>query len=136
MRAFAAPPISKKASLLSWKNANRSGKASRNRQRESHARISRCEGACSLCGDRPDGRGLSREFSGVVRGGPRGIDARAGRGIQKDGKGRRLPHRGGRRALPLSSLRALRRRDRKSTRLNSSHVSISYAVFCLKKKIK
>src|SRR5437868_12017325 len=26
-------------------------------------------------------------------------------------------------------------RDRKSTRLNSSHVSISYAVFCLNKKI-
>src|SRR5690349_23979658 len=26
--------------------------------------------------------------------------------------------------------------DRKSTRLNSSHVEISYAVFCLKKKIK
>src|SRR5437868_8551136 len=26
--------------------------------------------------------------------------------------------------------------DRKSTRLNSSHVSISYAVFCLKKKIQ
>src|SRR5574337_625613 len=26
------------------------------------------------------------------------------------------------------------RRDRKSTRLNSSHHSISYAVFCLKKK--
>src|SRR5690606_40241426 len=26
-------------------------------------------------------------------------------------------------------------RDRKSTRLNSSHVKISYAVFCLKKKI-
>src|SRR5207249_6679094 len=26
-------------------------------------------------------------------------------------------------------------RDRKSTRLNSSHVSISYAVFCLKKKM-
>src|SRR5699024_11897032 len=26
------------------------------------------------------------------------------------------------------------RRDRKSSRLNSSHVSISYAVFCLKKK--
>src|SRR4051812_49566970 len=29
---------------------------------------------------------------------------------------------------------APRRRDRKSTRLNSSHMSISYAVFCLKKK--
>src|SRR5688572_31990160 len=27
------------------------------------------------------------------------------------------------------------RRDRKSTRLNSSHSQISYAVFCLKKKI-
>src|SRR5690606_41452874 len=27
-----------------------------------------------------------------------------------------------------------RHRDRKSTRLNSSHVKISYAVFCLKKK--
>src|SRR5207253_7910741 len=30
---------------------------------------------------------------------------------------------------------AAERRDRKSTRLNSSHVAISYAVFCLKKKI-
>src|SRR5690606_19373886 len=29
-----------------------------------------------------------------------------------------------------------RRSDRKSTRLNSSHVKISYAVFCLKKKKK
>src|SRR5690349_24262176 len=29
-----------------------------------------------------------------------------------------------------------RMRDRKSTRLNSSHVEISYAVFCLKKKKK
>src|SRR5438876_9027938 len=30
----------------------------------------------------------------------------------------------------------VRRQDRKSTRLNSSHPSISYAVFCLKKKNK
>src|SRR5690606_41164251 len=30
--------------------------------------------------------------------------------------------------------RAQPRRDRKSTRLNSSHVKISYAVFCLKEK--
>src|SRR5690606_41547959 len=30
----------------------------------------------------------------------------------------------------------VRHRDRKSTRLNSSHVKISYAVFCLKKKTK
>src|SRR5205814_8776120 len=28
----------------------------------------------------------------------------------------------------------VQRRDRKSTRLNSSHLGISYAVFCLKKK--
>src|SRR5207342_3786068 len=31
---------------------------------------------------------------------------------------------------------AWRQLDRKSTRLNSSHVKISYAVFCLKKKKK
>src|SRR5690349_23506462 len=31
---------------------------------------------------------------------------------------------------------ALKGTDRKSTRLNSSHVEISYAVFCLKKKNK
>src|SRR5437899_8176335 len=30
--------------------------------------------------------------------------------------------------------RRIERRDRKSTRLNSSHLGISYAVFCLKKK--
>src|SRR5690349_23063614 len=32
------------------------------------------------------------------------------------------------------SARTVLRTDRKSTRLNSSHVEISYAVFCLKKK--
>src|SRR2546426_1842686 len=31
-------------------------------------------------------------------------------------------------------IRAVLERDRKSTRLNSSHLVISYAVFCLKKK--
>src|SRR5207253_11112591 len=31
-------------------------------------------------------------------------------------------------------MRIVGRKDRKSTRLNSSHVAISYAVFCLKKK--
>src|SRR2546430_13375802 len=34
------------------------------------------------------------------------------------------------------SLEWFERRDRKSTRLNSSHSQISYAVFCLKKKKK
>src|SRR3712207_8495205 len=42
-------------------------------------------------------------------------------------------------ALPALPGRALQQRqdavqDRKSTRLNSSHANISYAVFCLKKK--
>src|SRR3989449_7858891 len=53
----------------------------------------------------------------------------------------RLPRGGG--ALPLGAAgaRGLRpepraRIDRKSTRLNSSHGYISYAVFCLKKKKK
>src|SRR3712207_7155314 len=32
------------------------------------------------------------------------------------------------------TISAARDRDRKSTRLNSSHANISYAVFCLKKK--
>src|SRR5690606_40088713 len=39
-----------------------------------------------------------------------------------------------RRSIPRP--RPSRSSDRKSTRLNSSHVKISYAVFCLKKKIK
>src|SRR5438034_4019602 len=48
-----------------------------------------------------------------------------------------------RHALPVFAARGLRpvlrrgsRTDRKSTRLNSSHTVISYAVFCLKKKKK
>src|SRR5438309_8299215 len=43
-----------------------------------------------------------------------------------------------RRSRPFAtpSSRPTRERDRKSTRLNSSHSSISYAVFCLKKKKK
>src|SRR5699024_12625329 len=43
------------------------------------------------------------------------------------GRGGRGPHLGRRHHRPGPE-------DRKSTRLNSSHVSISYAVFCLKKK--
>src|SRR5437868_12153241 len=36
---------------------------------------------------------------------------------------------------PFTGIAAAGTLDRKSTRLNSSHVSISYAVFCLKKKL-
>src|SRR5256885_13276913 len=35
---------------------------------------------------------------------------------------------------PLKAHQVLTHQDRKSTRLNSSHLVISYAVFCLKKK--
>src|SRR5690554_7781239 len=38
--------------------------------------------------------------------------------------------------LAQTALERLEQGDRKSTRLNSSHVRISYAVFCLKKKNK
>src|SRR5690349_22356549 len=50
-----------------------------------------------------------------------------------DGAGR---ERLGGRELELRRRERAAQRDRKSTRLNSSHVEISYAVFCLKKKRK
>src|SRR5690606_39466599 len=43
-------------------------------------------------------------------------------------------HRGGEPVIGALELFERKARDRKSTRLNSSHVKISYAVFCLKKK--
>src|SRR5688572_32343137 len=43
---------------------------------------------------------------------------------------------GGKRAAESAAAELLDELDRKSTRLNSSHSQISYAVFCLKKKIK
>src|SRR5215813_15080789 len=45
-------------------------------------------------------------------------------------------HRAGQRGSRARRGSAGARPDRKSTRLNSSHVRISYAVFCLKKKKK
>src|SRR3712207_7486673 len=42
---------------------------------------------------------------------------------------------GARGAAPVVLLVVEEEADRKSTRLNSSHANISYAVFCLKKKI-
>src|SRR5690625_6684029 len=52
-------------------------------------------------------------------------------GAHSAGGGRRTCRRTGARRC---GHRAGRLGDRKSTRLNSSHVAISYAVFCLKKK--
>src|SRR3989442_7796965 len=44
------------------------------------------------------------------------------------------PYSGANLRVRISRSGGIRREDRKSTRLNSSHVRISYAVFCLKKK--
>src|SRR3712207_8206130 len=53
----------------------------------------------------------------------------AARGAVVTGRGRAGPRRGSVGGGPGGDAR-----DRKSTRLNSSHANISYAVFCLKKK--
>src|SRR3712207_7635402 len=50
-------------------------------------------------------------------------------GVQRGGLQCRAHH-----LPPAFAHHAGRGRDRKSTRLNSSHANISYAVFCLKKK--
>src|SRR3712207_7323565 len=72
-----------------------------------------------LRGHRFLGRRLSRELSAVP-------GARPDRAFARH---RRRPIHAARRRIGADL-----RRDRKSTRLNSSHANISYAVFCLKKK--
>src|SRR5207247_10315117 len=61
-----------------------------------------------------------------AHGGRAGVLRVGVRARSRRGRGAREGHAGGGGA-------ASRRRDRKSTRLNSSHEWISYAVFCLKK---
>src|SRR5690349_22562878 len=60
----------------------------------------------------------------------RRAQARGARAARSRAAGGR--RRGARRDVPEGA----GQQDRKSTRLNSSHVEISYAVFCLKKKTK
>src|SRR3712207_8939725 len=60
------------------------------------------------------------------------IGARVALFLDYDGTLREI-EREPRAATPTADLHTL---DRKSTRLNSSHANISYAVFCLKKKTK
>src|SRR3712207_8483596 len=85
-------------------------------------------------------------FRSVRRGGP---GRAAPVGARQEGAARRTdparlrrPNLADQRPVHLAVWAALgtaarrdRPRDRKSTRLNSSHANISYAVFCLKKKI-
>src|SRR5690606_41880688 len=62
---------------------------------------------------------------------PGGLHARRRRPVRPSPRGRRREPRGDPRGDRAGGGGP---RDRKSTRLNSSHVKISYAVFCLKKK--
>src|SRR3712207_7971704 len=71
----------------------------------------------------PGGRGGPHRGL-AVRVPPPGVLGRPGPRADRRGRRHRRPRRGG----PAA--------DRKSTRLNSSHANISYAVFCLKKKKK
>src|SRR5688572_10990696 len=76
--------------------------------------------------ERPEGRGLDVVF------------AKYGRAVYDDASGRMVA----RLDFAFDCLnirmpdRKRKEKDRKSTRLNSSHSQISYAVFCLKKKKK
>src|SRR2546426_7013987 len=56
--------------------------------------------------------------------------------IERERQVRALGRRGGRATFTTAPQRQRGTADRKSTRLNSSHLVISYAVFCLKKKNK
>src|SRR5690606_40840249 len=80
-------------------------------------RMGRRRGLPQLC---PGGGHAGLRRGGLHRrGAPRGIGG-AARPARAGGRG--------------AGLQAVSLADRKSTRLNSSHVKISYAVFCLKKK--
>src|SRR5690554_7349643 len=56
--------------------------------------------------------------------------------MTKDIMFKSIPKKKNGKKLNAVAVKAIDRLDRKSTRLNSSHVRISYAVFCLKKKKK
>src|SRR5690625_5544279 len=76
-------------------------------------------------------RGL-RGIGGEQRGMVEGLDCAHGEGLASGGALVAVPTTQHRSSVGRISL--LCWRDRKSTRLNSSHVAISYAVFCLEKK--
>src|SRR5438309_6195730 len=108
------------------------------RNRRSGWRLHRADRRCRNCdSDRQSGkchpalRSVSSCHMAFV-----GLSSRAKGGRDKMGK-----HEVARRAVFLDrdgvlNRPVVRNGDRKSTRLNSSHSSISYAVFCLKKKNK
>src|SRR5256885_3847826 len=56
--------------------------------------------------------------------------------VKKEGKADIILDSSGSSEVAFNSMQHLGHKDRKSTRLNSSHLVISYAVFCLKKKTR
>src|SRR3712207_7901210 len=81
---------------------------------------------------RSEGEGERGEHDGSGEGQPEGQPERPGGGVHPGGLADALV--GDRAQRVVVQLRD--QQDRKSTRLNSSHANISYAVFCLKKKKK
>src|SRR2546426_7601440 len=74
-------------------------------------------------------------FRSVAGAGPP-ADVRPDAAELDDGGHARIVWRGHAVTLPVVGFHHIENADRKSTRLNSSHLVISYAVFCLKKKKK
>src|SRR3712207_8903098 len=76
---------------------------------------------------RPPPRSTLLPYTTLFRSAPRAVRGDP-RGHRREADGPR------RRGVPDGTQVGRDRPDRKSTRLNSSHANISYAVFCLKKK--
>src|SRR5690625_6045954 len=75
-------------------------------------------------------QGKAHEFSSEEA---REQGAKGGRAAHESGNAHEISSEEARKAGRKGGQQSQGRKDRKSTRLNSSHVAISYAVFCLKK---
>src|SRR5699024_11786891 len=88
-----------------------------------------------LAGGAGQGRGACWTRGGALGGGALGVGHRgsaSSRAVRNAALSSGVPMET--RSQPAGPTARMRTLDRKSTRLNSSHVSSSYAVFCLKKK--